>query len=227
MADPMSISASIASLVSITDTVFTKIFNYVKSVKGTPQEVRDLSTSIGALSGILHNLLLVARQLEGESFDTTIQITHISSCRLVLNYVKTMLDKFGASPHGTQMEKMKRFKWPFSASEAKSLIGDLERHKTALSLALDVDGLSSLLRALSAHKDLQASIDNLGTELKQKREAEVRLRLSGERRDILDWISPHDPHQHHYMSLNLRHPETVLWLIASDEVRTFVCFAYR
>lgn len=223
MADPLSVSASIAGLITITDTVFRRTFNYVKAVKGAPDEASSLTSALGTLSGILHNLQLVAAEFEGESFDTTIQINHVYSCVQTVEKIEKILDKYHTSSAGPEkMEKIKRLKWPFSVSEVKALCVEIEQHKTTLSLALNVDGMTAFLQTLSRQKDLQNGIDDIKSEFQRKREVETRIAVSTERRKILDWIQPYDPHQNHNMSLNLRHPGTGLWLIESAEFKLWL-----
>ena len=223
MADPISVSASIAGLITITDTVFNRTFKYVKSVKGAPNEVSSLVLMVGALSGILHNLHLVASQLEGEPFDTAIQVNHVYSCIQTVEKVEKILDKFQSSSARSQnMETMKRLKWPFSVSEAKTLCAEIEGHKTTLSLALNVDSMAGLLQSLSRQKDLQNGIDDIKSQLRLKHAAETRIAVSGERRKVLNWIQPYDPHENHEMSLKLRHPGTGLWFIESDEFKAWL-----
>ena len=223
MADPISVSASIAGLITITDTVFSRTFKYVKSVKGAPNEVSSLALALGALSGILHNLHLVASQLEGEPFDTAIQVNHVYSCIQTVEKVEKILDKFQSSPARSQnMETMKRLKWPFSVSEAKTLCAEIEGHKTTLSLALNVDSMAGLLQSLSRQKDLQNGIDDIKSQLRLKHAAETRIAVREERRKVLNWIQPYDPHENHGMSLKLRHPGTGLWFIESDEFKAWL-----
>lgn len=219
MADPLSVSASIAGLITVAESVFGLAFKYIKAVNGAPKEVGVLASSIGTLSGILHNLLLVTHQIEGETFDTTIQINHIASCHQTIAKVKKILDKFESSSDTGQMERMKKMIWPFCAAEAKSLTREIEQHTSTLSVALSVDSMSGLLQALSRQKDIQSGLDDVKRELRQKREAETRISINQENRVILNWIQPHDPHPHHNMSLKLRHPHTGLWLIEGEEVR--------
>lgn len=221
MSDPLSVSASIAGLVTITDAVFCRAFKYVKAVKGASNEVANLASAIGSLSGILHNLHLLACQLEGETFDTTIQTHHLHSCYQTVEKVRKILDKFDVSSTAHGLDTMKRLRWPFSVPEAKNLTSEVERHKTTLSVALAADGLSGLLQALSRQKDLQTGVDDIKSELKRKREVETHLTISEERRKILAWIQKHDPHQNHDMALRLRHPGTGLWLLESEEVCQF------
>ena len=223
MADPISVSASIAGLITITDTVFNRAFKYVKAVKGAPNEVSSLALALGALSGILHNLHLVASQLEGEPFDTAIQVNHVYSCIQTVEKVEKILDKFQSSSARSQnMEISKRLRWPFSISEAKTLCAEIEGHKTALSLALNVDSMASLLQTLSKQKDLHKGISDINSQFRLKHTAETRMIVSKERRKALKWIQPYDPHQNHEMSLHLRHPGTGLWLIESDEFKAWL-----
>ena len=223
MADPLSVSASIAGLITITDAVFSRTFKYVKAVKGAPNEVSSLTLALGALSGILHNLRLVASQFDEEPFDTAIRVSHIHSCLQTVEKAEKILDKYHSSSAGPQnMERLKRLKWPFSVSEAKTLCAEIEGHKTTLSLALNVDSMANFLHTLSRQKDLQNGIDDINSQLRQKHAAETRIAVSKERRNVLDWIQPYDPHQNHEMSLKLRHPGTGLWLIESDEFKAWL-----
>lgn len=110
MADPLSVSASIAGLVTISDAAFRRTFKYVKAVKGAPKELSALTSAMGALTGILHNLSLVAFQLEGEPFDTTIQATHIHSCLHTVDKVTKILDQFDPVTGDHSMKTIKRLK---------------------------------------------------------------------------------------------------------------------
>lgn len=222
MADPLSVSASVAGLITIADAVFSRTFKYVKAVKGAPKELSALTLAMGALSGVLHNLNLVILQLEGEPFDTTIQANHIYSCLQTVEKVRKVLDNFESSTGGHSMKLTKRLRWPFSVSEAKDLCKEIEGHKATLNLALTADGLSGLLQSLSRQKELQNGINGIQSELQQRREIETRIAVTEDRRKILDWIQPYDPRQNHQMSLRLRHPGTGLWLIESDEFRTWL-----
>ena len=222
MADPLSISASIAGLVTFTDAVFRRTFDYVKAVKGAPNELSALITAMGALSGILHNLSLIASQLEGEPFNSTIHANHIHSCLQTVDKVKRILDRFESSSEPHAMKTMKRLKWPFSGTEVKDLCKEIEGHKTTLSLALTADGLSSLLQTLSRQNDLQSGINGIESELKRKREVETRVTMTKERRKVLAWIQPHDPHQNHEMNATLSYPETGRWFIESDEFKSWL-----
>ena len=221
MTDPLSISASISGLVTLADIVFGRIYEYVKAVKKAPKEIAALSAEIGALYGVLSNLHLVSRQLEHDHSDSTTRIHHIHSCYQTLDHVKSILDRDeNSSSHGERLESLKRrLRWPFTSSEFKELIAEIERHKTTLGLALNVDCMSGLLQALSKHDKIRDSIKGMRTELKERHEAETRLAMDKETKEILGSFAKVDSRSNFEMSRKLRSPGTGLWLTESQEFK--------
>lgn len=71
MADPLSITASIAGLVALADVVFSRTFRYVRAVQKASSEISALSSELGALYGVLCSVRSISMQLEGEAFGST------------------------------------------------------------------------------------------------------------------------------------------------------------
>lgn len=142
MTDPLSISASIAGLISIADIVTRRSFKYVKGVKNSKKEVEKLIAEVMHLFGVLNQLKLVACRFEDEQFEPTMQIHHIQSCYDLLEKIKFRLDEADPS-NGCSVKKAlkKQLTWPFSHPETTELIEAVERHKGILGLALSADGL--------------------------------------------------------------------------------------
>lgn len=219
MADPLTISASIAGLVTLADVVFSRIFQYVKGVKEASKDISTLSSEVGALYGILNNLRLVACQLEDESFRSTTRAHHLHSCTQTLEKLREILDKDTTSSTQTQrVESIKRkLHWPFKSSEVKSLVAEIERHKATLGLALSADCISGLLQALSLQGSIGDRLDEIKLELRQKHEADTRVAMNEKRKRILKSFERVDPSKNQRMGLKLRQPGTGLWLIDSQE----------
>jgi hypothetical protein len=142
MADPLSVAASVAGLITIAETVIGNGYQYLKDTKSAGSQVAALISEVTNLFGVLHSLHLVACRFEGEKFDSTMQIHHIHSCYAVLEKIQARLDKSNPAKSHNPLEATKRrLHWPLSSSETKSLIADVERHKSTLSLALSADGM--------------------------------------------------------------------------------------
>ena len=148
--DPLSISARIAGLVDLADVVFGRVYKYGKSVKSASKDITALSTQIGALYDILSSLRLLTDQLENDEYESTTKTHHLYGCYQTLEKIKRLLpgDTAMSSSNPDQHTLKNRLLWPFKSSEIKSLIAEIENHKSALSLALNADGMSGLLRAL-------------------------------------------------------------------------------
>jgi Cdc6-like AAA superfamily ATPase len=220
----MDVTSNIAGLVGLADIVFGKVFRYLKAVKNAEKEVCSLSTEIKTLSGILHSLHLVACQLEGEDFDRSIQIHHIYFCHRTLETIKNKLDKAFPPSEKTAFGKavLRKLAWPFSSPETKELIADLERHKSTFNLALSVDNLSALLKALSQQDAIRDGISDVKAMLQQRWDLETRISLTEDCSKMLRFFCRVDPQRNHDMSLKLRHPGTGLWLTESEEFRTWL-----
>jgi hypothetical protein len=149
MSDPLSVAASIAGLVSLAEMIASRGYKYYKEAKGASDEVKKLLDRITDLFGVLNSLWLVTLRYEGEDFDSTMQVQHIHSCYMLLEGMKTKLEK--ADPRRLEDHKSitrrkaaslgKYMMWPFSHSETKTLVLEVENHKSTLSLALAADGM--------------------------------------------------------------------------------------
>ena len=224
MADPLSVSASISGLLTLTDIVFRRTYSYVKAVKKGPKEISALSTEIGALYGVLSSLHQVSRQLEHEQADSTTRIHHIHSCHQTLDRVKSILDKDDTSSlPDEQLETLRRkLRWPFKSSEVKELIAEIERHKTTLGLALNVDCMSGLLQALSKHDEIRDTIEGIRVELNERHEAQTRIAINKETQEILRSFAKVDSRSSFEMSRKLRSPGTGLWLTEGQDFRQWL-----
>lgn len=226
MADPVSISASIAGLVTLADIVFVRIYKYVKAVKNASKEMATLSSEIRALYGILSSLSLISDQLEQESdlFELTTRPHHIHSCQKTLERVKSILERDDtASLQDQRLQTLKRkLRWPFTSSEVKDLVTEIERHKKTLGLALNVDGMSGLLQALSKQSEISESVRGIGKELRLRNEAKTRISLNEHREKVINSFGTIDYCSNHNMSRKLRYPNTGLWLTESPEFKLWL-----
>ena len=146
MTDPLSVTASIAGLVTLAEVVFTKTYKYVRAVRNASSEISALSSEIGSLYGVLCSIRSISIQLEGETLEATTRIHHIHSCQKTLEEIRVILDRDRGSSQDEPWETLKhKLHWPFKSSEVKSLMSDIGRHKTTLNLALAVDGIVGLL----------------------------------------------------------------------------------
>jgi Fungal N-terminal domain of STAND proteins len=69
--DPLSISASVAGLITLAELVLGRGFKLAKAFRNADQEVTKLIAEVTSLYGVLQSLRLVALRFEGEVVDST------------------------------------------------------------------------------------------------------------------------------------------------------------
>ena len=168
--------------------------------------------------GILSRLRLLYDVMEAEgdqgSCGPVLQPQLLNNCLKTLLTIKIKLDAHGDRCHETRRHNLrpalKSLRWPFTSSEVKELLEEIERHKANLSLALAADALSELLRALSTQDKIRETVHGIERKLN-------RIALNDQRRQILDSFGSTDPRKSHDMNRKLWRPSTGLWLTNGAE----------
>ncbi|KAH8748378.1 hypothetical protein BGZ57DRAFT_720244, partial [Hyaloscypha finlandica] len=212
----LSISASIAGLISITDLIAGRSYKYIKDARGASKEVKKLLEEITDLFGILNSLRLVASRYQDEDFDSAMQSQHIHTCHTLLEKIKDRLDKADPSqvdetksPFRQKASTVGRtLIWPFSSTETRGLIAEVANQKATLSLALAADGMNTLIESLGQQKAQGEDIAEIRENLRAQRAEQALSLLSNERKKILDTIGSFDPSGHQYTAIKLRQPGT-------------------
>lgn len=210
MADPLSIAASIAGLLSLADIVFLRLSKYIKSAKNAEQEISDLCKEVNSVGGTVNMLSRLATSLEAEG-DSPIQgfrMHHIDGCATILCEIVNKTKKYEDKPGG----KLKRLTWPFFSSETKKMLADLSRHKENMNLALSATSLDALLRYLAKEEERNRTTAVILADVQKTKEIAVRIRETAQRERVLDFFLIYNPQSDYEMSVKLRHPRTGLWL---------------
>jgi hypothetical protein len=224
MGDPLSVASSITGLVSIADIVFTRTYRYVRLAKNAEKNISELAAGVRSLSGLLHGLSLILSELQKETSETNFRLHHINSCRATLTNIQKRLDNHDPEiSNNRKVEKVIRaLKWPFSASETKELITEVERHKATINLALSADSLTTILQALSRQDKLVDEIHDIKKELRSRWAMEAHIALGKERREILHFFGKVDPTSYQKSNMELRHPLTGLWVTEGEIFQTWL-----
>ena len=224
MADPLSIAASIAGLVALTDTLFRTVIKFSREVKGAKQEIANLATEVRDLSGVLHNLSLLAASLETCTQETVFRLHHVNSCRQSIIDVQSKLSKEVESLERPKTSKSiaRRLLWPFTSTETKSLLSDISRHKDTMTLALAADNMKAMMECLSNLSGLDRKVSAMQEDIREAKEIATTIAMNEKRKEILDFFLIVNPQPSLDVSLRLRHPLTGLWLIDSEPFRQWI-----
>ncbi|KAF4872666.1 Vegetative incompatibility protein HET-E-1 [Colletotrichum siamense] len=209
MADPLSIAASIAGLISLADVVFTRLIKYKKSIKDAEKELGDLAKEVNLLGGALNSLARLARALEAGSFDSNLRMQNIEDCSESLIKMDTKLSKIDTTSVRTKLFR------PISTDQVREWLDVLSRHKQNINLALSADSMDAMMKLL-AKEDERVEI------VKETQTITIRIDKAMEDRRLLDFYVQHNPQQNYDMSLQLRHGRTGLWLTRLPQVQRWL-----
>lgn len=199
MADPLSIAASIAGLISLADVVFVRLVKFGRSAKNAEKEIQDLSKEINLLGGALNSLARLARALQEGDFDTNFRMHNIEDCSDTLKEMNQKLEKWESSSSLTKQKLM----WPFTGGRVKDWLDELSRHKANINLALSANSLDAMLRLLSQEN---AHATEILAEIKETRKITSRIHQDSERQKVLEFFLKYNPQQNYDTSMHLRHP---------------------
>lgn len=219
MADPLSLAASLAGLVSLSDTVFRHVYKFVRDAKGAKEEITRVAEELQSFTGILRGVQALAQALEedGDTYDPAIRVHHVYRCEQTLaktlDRTKRALQKVenGRSRDGL----MQQLKWPFSKSETKEVLEELERHKSNMNLGIGTDSMHKMQMLLSKQKETDIVV---GETRRIVREIRTEILVDSKKSRILDFFMDREkvnPQMSLDTNIKIRHPLTGLWLTES------------
>ncbi|KAK8064209.1 hypothetical protein PG996_008861 [Apiospora saccharicola] len=232
MADPLSIAAGIAGLISLADLVFTHLVDYGKSVKNAGAESRQLAKEVIMLRGLLDSLKRLADTLDNDTFSSKYGNSYLEACKKTLNDIVDLLVAHQASTAST-------LRWSFRARRIKELHNELSRHKDTINMALSANSLEAVQGLSSQERDHARELIALSTSsldaihllssqeqahateiiavIRDTSEITSRIHIDKQRSEIQTYYLRSNPQSNYETSRQLRHQGTGRWLVKLPE----------
>ncbi|TVY94089.1 Serine/threonine-protein phosphatase 6 regulatory ankyrin repeat subunit C [Lachnellula willkommii] len=222
--DPLSISASVTALITITIGIVTNGFNYLSEFKHSDATIKALFLEVELLSATLKSLQEVATRLEHEqsSISHTTRIHHIYACWYTLCKVDEQLGKVAVKKNTATARTRQRAMWPLTKAGTKSLLLEVERHKTSLSLALSVDNMSAHLTVLASQDVMQTGITRINEKLQSYRTIRDEKSLDKKRQEIIQSLNTTNYNQYQLSNVQLRQASTGSWFLDGAEFKKWL-----
>jgi hypothetical protein len=136
--DPLSVTASVIAILQLTN----EVVKYLNDVKDAPKECQQCATEASNLQNLLIQLLAHATQRHsGDPWFTAVQ--DLNAANGPLDQYREALERFRAKTiveNGAQKLKQ-RLAWKFSKAEVASIVSRIERLKSLVVIALELDSL--------------------------------------------------------------------------------------
>ena len=134
----LSVAASIIAVLQLTG----EVIKYLNNVKDVPKECQQCMTEASNLQSLLINLLYhLDQRKSGDAWYTAVRALNVENGPL--DQYKQTLEQLRSKVEvqdGVQKVK-RRLLWRFSEEEAASILAKMERLKSFVSIALEMDHL--------------------------------------------------------------------------------------
>lgn len=219
MAEPLSLAASLAGLVSLSDTVFRHVYKYAKGVMGSTEEIKKIAQELQSFTGTLRSVQVLAQSLEedGDTYDPAIRVHHVYYCEQTLTKIHDRMKRASqkAGKGKSRDGLMQQLKWPFSKTETQELLEELERHKSSMNLGIGTDSMQKMQLLLSKQKEMDIIV---GQTRQVVRELHTEIMVDARKRRVLEFFLDTEtinPQTSLDTNIKLRHPMTGHWLTES------------
>ncbi|KAG4276095.1 hypothetical protein FPRO04_07819 [Fusarium proliferatum] len=184
---------------------------------------------VRSLSVILHNLSLVAFDLEEtEPPETTaaihepppaLQPHYLHDCHQLLRRLETGLSRTEASlDSGSGRQRLQaRLKWPFTSTESRDMIQDIQRYNQIIHTALAADSLAKLKHCLSRQIEMKDGLEKINRTAEKILDIQVKIALDTKSNQVLEDFGQFNPRGEYETNNRLRHDLTGLWLTQGPE----------
>lgn len=143
MADPLSIAASIAGLITLGTSIAQGGYSYLSAARAAPKEIVQLLNQTSALNIVLSQLLPISMipisSSKSHALAALNQRGTLDECQAALNSISSLLSEFQQVEGHTKTNVAKSLKWPFYQGKAERLVKRLDRLQNLLHLAIAVD----------------------------------------------------------------------------------------
>ncbi|KAI9706361.1 MAG: hypothetical protein M1836_003366 [Candelina mexicana] len=138
MGDPLSISASIAALLKLTQVVV----KFIVEVEGSSNDRNKTLLEVSSISGLLLSLQDLAARADDPGWLSTMKSLGLPGGPLeqLKSALEHLADKLAPARVGKRL--LKKLKWPFDKREIDEILGSIERQKTMFLLAIQKDHIA-------------------------------------------------------------------------------------
>ncbi|KAH7410647.1 hypothetical protein BKA64DRAFT_358929 [Cadophora sp. MPI-SDFR-AT-0126] len=213
MAEALGVAASVSGLITLADIVVRRGYAFINNVNDAGETVQKLILEVNLLFGILHSLKVVVDRLEATSKRNPAQEMHwIEPCYQTLEKIRGHLQKAMVGDCMTRTEKLK---WPLRNSATREILGEVERHKLTITMALSAKEMSALCQ-------IQDDLQQVRTIINYDRVERKRFQIDEKRKKMLEFLGKIDARKWQDGNIRLRQPGTGIWFIEGAPFKSWL-----
>lgn len=220
--DPLSITASIITVLQTTSQVLSICYDYAAAAKGSSWGLSRVIEELKSLRNVLESLQQLSDDAQGTDPLARSRLPRLralsdpdhgplASCRKELNHLTEKLrPPSWAAGDGTRRKAfVQSLSWPLKEGDTKKILQDIERFKGTLNLTMNAD---HIILTQKMQEGQEQGFQSLNQTLSSSRDDQRY-------QNILRWLSAPDPSSNYNSALKKRHIDTGLWFINSQQFR--------
>jgi hypothetical protein len=135
-------AASVIAVIQLADRILTLCGNYALSVKDAKKDIDRFTTEVGSLQSVLERVAEMAKSDAMKLYTSRSAVEGlegiIKGCQSTLLELEVQL---GPRKGHKLMSRfgLRALKWPFKSKDVTNIIEALDRHKSTIILALNLD----------------------------------------------------------------------------------------
>ncbi|KAF2832706.1 hypothetical protein CC86DRAFT_401453 [Ophiobolus disseminans] len=164
--DPLSVTASIVGILAAAAKIGESLHGTISTAKDAPQVLTALDCEVREFQAALSSLQVLLLDLSSASPHRTalVQVDHLiatlTECVLTFSELETTIVPF-ASLRGPKVPLRTRLKWTRAESDCLKILERLQRHKSTISLMLNIFQCASDAEASRSQSTLEAMVEQL------------------------------------------------------------------
>ena len=150
--EALGVAANIIAVLQAANAIISICCDYSAAVKGAPWELPKVTKEVRSLRDVLELLAALAKRVENADPSAEARLPALkllcepgagplAICKDELASLKTKLEppKWTGPVTSKRTALMQTLSWPLKEGETKKILQNLERHKTTLNMALQID----------------------------------------------------------------------------------------
>ncbi|KAI9766559.1 MAG: hypothetical protein M1839_004886 [Geoglossum umbratile] len=228
--DPLSITASIITVLHATIAVISICYDYSTAIKNSSWELPRLIEEVKSLRNIFETLERLAKKSESSDPATDSQLPTLTllcepdvgplaMCLMELEALEKKLSppSWSGQARSKRRALVQAFGWPLKERDTKKILENIGRFKATLNLAITADQATLILSIRDTTRVIHDTTQGVQENFAKLHQSFMSMRIDDQREKIHRWLSPPDPSFNHHEACKKRQAKTGTWFVGSEQ----------
>ena len=228
MAEIVGLTASVITVVQITQSVLSVCYDYRAALRDAPWSLTKVRAELEGIRNILQNLEPLVSEAELNELSGDSRLSSLKSlcgpngileeCKKEMLLLERKLKPPGwTEKHGPRRKAfIQSLLWPLKDGDSRKTLERLAGFRETLTLAISVDGAKMTVAIHNIGLKTNETVSAIKDTVSEVQDQAYLVNQENERRDIRRWLSAPDPSVNHNRASHSRQGSTGSWFLKSE-----------